>query len=55
VGTGTSNFIKEIPIHNMGKDPQRHKIAVSGANGFIGSHCVIALLEADFDVVAVGK
>ena len=30
-------------------------IAVTGANGFIGSHCVVALLKAGFDVVAVGK
>ena len=31
------------------------KIAVTGANGFIGAHCVFQLLEAGFDVVAVGK
>ena len=30
-------------------------IAVTGANGFIGSHCVVELLKAGFDVVAVGK
>jgi len=29
------------------------KIAVTGANGFIGAHCVFQLLEAGFDVVAV--
>ena len=29
------------------------KIAVTGANGFIGAHCVLALLEAGFEVVAV--
>lgn len=31
------------------------KISVTGASGYIGSYCVIALLEAGFDVVAVGK
>ena len=31
--------------------PQR--IAVTGANGFIGAHCVVALLQADFEVVAI--
>lgn len=29
------------------------KIAVTGANGFIGAHCVLALLDAGFGVVAV--
>lgn len=29
------------------------KVAVTGASGYIGSYCVIALLEAGFDVVAV--
>jgi len=32
---------------------EQRKIAVTGANGFIGGHCVVALLEAGFDVVAV--
>jgi nucleoside-diphosphate-sugar epimerase len=29
------------------------KIAVTGANGFIGAHCVLALLKVGFEVVAV--
>ncbi len=33
----------------------QRKIAVTGANGFIGAHCVISLLQAGFDVVAVGE
>jgi len=32
---------------------EQRKIAVTGASGFIGSHCVLALLEAGFAVVAV--
>jgi len=33
-------------------EPQQ-KIAVTGAEGFVGSRCVLSLLEAGFDVVAV--
>lgn len=32
---------------------EQRKIAVTGANGFIGSHCVVALLEAGYEVIAV--
>lgn len=38
---------------DMTRNNEGKRIAVTGANGFIGANCTFALLEAGFDVVAV--
>ena len=35
------------------RNNERKRIAITGANGFIGANCTFALLEAGYDVVAV--